>query len=51
VDYDRLRGEGKEGQVRELIAFLARRGRLDDLISALRKTRPGLFGELDGKKS
>jgi len=45
VDYDRLRGEGKEGKARELVTHMARRKRIDDLVTALRKARPGLFDD------
>jgi hypothetical protein len=40
VDYDNLRGQGKEAKARELIDFMQRQGRLGDLINACRKTRP-----------
>lgn len=39
VDYDDLGGEGKTAKARELIAYLKRRNRLDDLIGYLRKDR------------
>jgi hypothetical protein len=39
VDYDDLGGEGKTAKARELIAYLRRRNRLDDLIGYLRKDR------------
>jgi hypothetical protein len=45
VDYDHLRGEGKGGKARELVAHMARRKRIDDLVMALRKARPGLFDD------
>ena len=40
VDYDNLRGQGKEAKARELIDFMQRQGRLPDLIQACCKTRP-----------
>jgi hypothetical protein len=40
VDYDILRGQGKEAKARELIDFMQRQGRLGDLIRACRRTRP-----------
>ncbi len=39
VDYDNLAGEGKEAKARELISFLKRRGKLDDLIRYLQEDR------------
>jgi hypothetical protein len=39
VDYDSLRGEGKEGKARELIAYLDRRGRIPELIEKCRALR------------
>lgn len=41
VDFDNLRGEGKNAKARELVAFMERRGRLDELINAIRQSRPG----------
>ena len=40
VDYDDLEGEGKEGQARELIAYLERRGRIQTLIEMCARLRP-----------
>ena len=40
VDFDSLRGEGKEGQARELVALCDRTDRLPDLIAACAKRRP-----------
>jgi len=40
VDYDGLRGEGKEGKARELIAYLDRRGSISILIKICIKLRP-----------
>lgn len=42
VDFGSLGGEGKIGKVRELVVFMARRGRLEELIWALRRARPNL---------
>jgi hypothetical protein len=42
VDYDSLRGEGKEARVRELVAYLRRRRRLPDLVAALSARRSDL---------
>ena len=42
VDYDSLRGEGKAGKARELVAYLARQDRLDELIAAVQRARPDL---------
>jgi hypothetical protein len=39
VDYDTLRGEGKEGKARELVLFVARQQRLDDLLNVVRCER------------
>jgi tetratricopeptide (TPR) repeat protein len=40
VDYDSLRGEGKEAKVRELVATMHRNGRLPELVTALSQRRP-----------
>lgn len=42
VDYDSLRGEGKEGKARELIEHLADRGRLSELIGLAAQERPNV---------
>jgi hypothetical protein len=39
VDYDNLGGEGKEAKARELIAYLKRRNKLNDLIRYLQEDR------------
>jgi hypothetical protein len=39
VPYDDLGGEGKTAKARELIAYLKRRNRLDDLVHYLQKDR------------
>lgn len=40
IDYDTLRGEGKEARVRELAALFRRNGRLPELIEVLTNMRP-----------
>ena len=40
VDYDSLRGQGKDDKIRELIALLRRNGRLPELESRLSVLRP-----------
>jgi CheY-like chemotaxis protein len=42
IDYDSLPGQGKESKARELIEFLERRGRIDELIQAGQKQRPDI---------
>jgi hypothetical protein len=42
IDYDALRGEGKEARARELIAYLQRRRQLDQLTSYIRQHRPDI---------
>jgi tetratricopeptide (TPR) repeat protein len=42
VDTEELPGEGKSGKSRELIAYLERRGRLEDLIREIRRSRPDI---------
>jgi hypothetical protein len=42
IDYDALRGEGKEARARELIAHLQRRRQLDQLTSYIRQHRPDI---------
>jgi hypothetical protein len=45
IDYDALRGEGKEARARELIAYLQRRRQLDRLTSYIRQHRQDIqFG-------
>ncbi len=42
VDYDDLRGEGREGNARELVKYMSRRtGGLEQLRAAIRAERPG----------
>jgi len=40
VDYDSLRGEGKEAKVRELIAYHVRHDRILQLVATLKEQRP-----------
>jgi hypothetical protein len=40
VDFDSLRGEGKEAKVRELVAYSKRSGRTDELMVALNQRYP-----------
>ena len=40
VDYDSLRGEGKESKSRELVLYLSRRARVVELIDSARERRP-----------
>lgn len=40
IDYDNLAGETKAGRVRELILYMARDGRLEALITRVRRIRP-----------
>lgn len=40
IDYENLVGEGKSGKIRELIIYLERKGRLNDLISEVARIRP-----------
>lgn len=42
IDYDALRGEGKDDKVRELITLLRRNGRFPELITRLEKIRPNI---------
>jgi len=42
VDYDDLRGEGKTGKVRELVAHFERRGLVHELIEACKRERPNV---------
>ncbi|MCB8988954.1 MAG: hypothetical protein H6661_14530 [Ardenticatenaceae bacterium] len=42
VDFDNLAGERKADKARALICYLERRGRLDELIDAIREARPSL---------
>jgi tetratricopeptide (TPR) repeat protein len=45
VEYDDLAAEGRSDKARELIMYLARRGRLDELITLCRQERPHLTWE------
>lgn len=42
IAYENLAGEGLEGQVRELIAYCERHGRLDTLIAECKRRRPNV---------
>ncbi len=43
VDFDSLRGEGKKPKVRELVKYMNRRKRMDELLDALKDQRPETF--------
>ena len=45
VDFDSLRGEGEEGKARELVTYMERHLRLDELITALSKQREKAWEE------
>jgi hypothetical protein len=45
VDYESLTGQGKAGKARELIAYLERRGRLQDLVLYGKRNRPDISWE------
>jgi hypothetical protein len=45
VEYDDLAAAGRSDKARELIMYLARRGRLDELITLCRQERPHLTWE------
>lgn len=47
VDFDDLRGEGKTAKARELIMYVQRRDRLNDLIVELKRLRPPLASKLE----
>jgi formylglycine-generating enzyme required for sulfatase activity len=40
VDYDDLRGEGRAGKARELVAYFERRGRISEFVAYCRRVRP-----------
>lgn len=42
LDYDMLPGQGKGGKARELIAYLERRQRIDELIETVQRLRPDI---------
>lgn len=42
VDYDGLAGKGKEGKVRELVIYLERRGRVEELVVVCERLRPNV---------
>lgn len=41
IDYEDLPGATRSGKARELITYTERRGRLDDLVAAVGRLRPG----------
>ena len=47
VDFDSLPGEGKEGKARELVAYMERHSRLDDLAAILGRDRPRAWQSLE----
>jgi hypothetical protein len=40
IDLESLPGDGKSAKVRELLAFLERRGRIAELVGTIRELRP-----------
>jgi len=42
VDYDVLGGEGKAGKARELISFMERRERIEELVAEVKQQRPNV---------
>ncbi len=42
IDYDSLRGESRDDKARELVTYLERRGRLDELVEVGRRLRPDI---------
>ncbi len=49
IDPDNLGGDNKAGKIRELIQYMQRRGRLNDLIAQLAKERPDITpGDVSG---
>lgn len=42
IDYENLGGQGKAGKTRELVGYMDRRGRLEDLARAAARMRPDL---------
>jgi len=47
VDFDSLPGEGKEAKARELVAYMDRHSRLDDLVAILKRERPRAWQSLE----
>lgn len=47
VDFDGLPGDGKKGKVRELLQYLKRCGRIDELVQLCAQQRPSLSWEDD----
>ena len=50
VDFEELGGQGKKGKARELVEFLKRHSRLNDLAVALEKRRPQAWQERKSSK-
>jgi len=42
IDFDGLQGEGKGDKVRELLAYVERRGRTNELLELCRRLRPNV---------
>ena len=42
VDFDSLEGSAKSAKARELVLYMTRHGRLDELIAAIQQERPGV---------
>lgn len=51
LDFDALRGETKSSKARELVAYVERRGKLDELVKALLTQRPDLQLQFESFKS
>lgn len=45
IDYENLGGQGKSGKTRELVGYMDRRGRIEDLARAAARMRPELAGD------
>jgi hypothetical protein len=45
LDYDDLPGAGKKDKARELVGYYHRRGRIDKLVQACLRRRPGICKE------
>jgi len=43
LDYDALRGDGKDARARELVGWHTRRGALMDLVKAVQRRRPNQY--------
>jgi hypothetical protein len=51
VDHDNLRGEGKIPKIRELLRWMERRGRLEELVDAVRRLRPHLVWDFEPQRA